>query len=204
MAYAAKYASAFYGPFRDAVGSKSNLGSGDKKTYQMQPSASDEALHEVALDLAEVSLVAVPMQPLAPATQAELQRGLSPKVARKIDRLQAAIQGFVLEVEKADGVFRVAGTDKRIGLFDLAMVALMLVPTAAMFAAILLSISVYAKSYKEASGLISPLMIVSSLAGRSTTNRSLRTFAVVPPSSDPSTGSSNPIRRTAPYFSWTS
>ena len=53
MSYAAKYASAFYGPFRDAVGSKGNLGSGDKKTYQMQPSASDEALHEVSLDLAE-------------------------------------------------------------------------------------------------------------------------------------------------------
>jgi porphobilinogen synthase len=53
MSYAAKYASAFYGPFRDAVGSKGNLGSGDKKTYQMQPSASQEALHEVALDLRE-------------------------------------------------------------------------------------------------------------------------------------------------------
>lgn len=53
MSYAAKYASAFYGPFRDAVGSKGNLGSGDKKTYQMQPSASDEALHEVGLDLRE-------------------------------------------------------------------------------------------------------------------------------------------------------
>ncbi len=53
MSYAAKYASAFYGPFRDAVGSKSQLGGGDKKTYQMQPSASDEALHEVALDLSE-------------------------------------------------------------------------------------------------------------------------------------------------------
>lgn len=53
MSYAAKYASAFYGPFRDAVGSKENLGSGDKKSYQMQPSASDEALHEVALDLQE-------------------------------------------------------------------------------------------------------------------------------------------------------
>jgi porphobilinogen synthase len=53
MSYAAKYASAFYGPFRDAVGSKGSLGSGDKKTYQMQPSASDEALHEVALDLRE-------------------------------------------------------------------------------------------------------------------------------------------------------
>ncbi|MCA9126656.1 MAG: porphobilinogen synthase [Planctomycetales bacterium] len=53
MSYAAKYASAFYGPFRDAVGSKSSLGSGSKQTYQMDPSASDEALHEVSLDLAE-------------------------------------------------------------------------------------------------------------------------------------------------------
>jgi porphobilinogen synthase len=53
LAYAAKYASAFYGPFRDAVGSGSNLGKGDKKTYQMDPGNSDEALHEVALDLAE-------------------------------------------------------------------------------------------------------------------------------------------------------
>ncbi len=51
-AYAAKYASAFYGPFRDAVGSGSFLG-GDKKTYQMDPSNSDEALREVALDIAE-------------------------------------------------------------------------------------------------------------------------------------------------------
>ncbi|MCC7333876.1 MAG: porphobilinogen synthase [Pirellulaceae bacterium] len=53
MSYAAKYASAFYGPFRDAVGSAGNLGKGDKKTYQMQPSSSDEAMHEVALDLQE-------------------------------------------------------------------------------------------------------------------------------------------------------
>jgi porphobilinogen synthase len=53
MAYSAKYASAFYGPFRDAVGSKGNLGRADKKTYQMDPGNSDEALREVALDLAE-------------------------------------------------------------------------------------------------------------------------------------------------------
>ncbi len=53
MAYAAKYASAFYGPFRDAVGSSSNLGTGDKRTYQMDPANGDEALREVALDLAE-------------------------------------------------------------------------------------------------------------------------------------------------------
>ncbi len=53
MAYSAKYASAFYGPFRDAVGSASNLGKADKKAYQMDPGNSDEALREVALDLAE-------------------------------------------------------------------------------------------------------------------------------------------------------
>ncbi len=53
MSYAAKYASAFYGPFRDAVGSATSLGSGDKKTYQMDPANGDEALREVALDLDE-------------------------------------------------------------------------------------------------------------------------------------------------------
>ncbi len=53
MAYSAKYASAFYGPFRDAVGSAGNLGKADKKAYQMDPGNSDEALREVALDLAE-------------------------------------------------------------------------------------------------------------------------------------------------------
>ncbi|TWU26126.1 porphobilinogen synthase [Bythopirellula polymerisocia] len=53
MAYAAKYASAFYGPFRDAVGSSANLGSGDKRTYQMDVANSDEALREVALDIEE-------------------------------------------------------------------------------------------------------------------------------------------------------
>ncbi|HEX5472081.1 MAG TPA: porphobilinogen synthase, partial [Lacipirellulaceae bacterium] len=53
LAYAAKYASAFYGPFRDAVGSATSLGGGDKRTYQMNPANSDEALREVALDIAE-------------------------------------------------------------------------------------------------------------------------------------------------------
>jgi len=53
MAYSAKYASSFYGPFRDAVGSAANLAGGDKYTYQMDPANSDEALHEVGLDLAE-------------------------------------------------------------------------------------------------------------------------------------------------------
>ena len=53
MAYAAKYASGFYGPFRDAIGSKSSLGKADKRSYQMDPANSDEALREVALDIAE-------------------------------------------------------------------------------------------------------------------------------------------------------
>jgi porphobilinogen synthase len=53
MSYSAKYASSFYGPFRDAVGSASNLAGGDKKTYQMDPANTDEALREVAMDLEE-------------------------------------------------------------------------------------------------------------------------------------------------------
>ena len=53
LAYSAKYASSFYGPFRDAVGSATNLGKGNKTTYQMDPANSDEALKEVALDLEE-------------------------------------------------------------------------------------------------------------------------------------------------------
>lgn len=53
MAYSAKYASSYYGPFRDAVGSAGNLGSGNKHTYQMDPANSNEALHEVAMDINE-------------------------------------------------------------------------------------------------------------------------------------------------------
>ena len=53
MSYAAKYASCFYGPFRDAIGSTTALGSADKRTYQMDPANGDEALREVALDIAE-------------------------------------------------------------------------------------------------------------------------------------------------------
>ena len=53
LAYSAKYASSYYGPFRDAVGSSGNLGGGHKYSYQMDPANSDEALHECALDIAE-------------------------------------------------------------------------------------------------------------------------------------------------------
>ena len=53
MAYAAKYASSFYGPFRDAVGSAANLAGGDKYSYQMDPANSDEAIQEVSMDIQE-------------------------------------------------------------------------------------------------------------------------------------------------------
>ena len=53
MSYAAKYASCFFAPFRDAIGSASSLGSADKRTYQMDPANGDEAMREVALDIAE-------------------------------------------------------------------------------------------------------------------------------------------------------
>jgi len=53
LAYSAKYASAFYGPFRDAVGSAANLGGGNKHTYQIDPGNSDEAIREIELDIAE-------------------------------------------------------------------------------------------------------------------------------------------------------
>ena len=53
MAYAAKYASSYYGPFRDAVGATANLAGGNKYSYQMDPANGDEALHEIGLDLAE-------------------------------------------------------------------------------------------------------------------------------------------------------
>ncbi|SES96450.1 porphobilinogen synthase [Thorsellia anophelis] len=53
MAYSAKYASSYYGPFRDAIGSSGNLKGGNKKTYQMDPANSDEAMHEIALDIQE-------------------------------------------------------------------------------------------------------------------------------------------------------
>ena len=63
MAYSAKYASAFYGPFRDAVGSAGNLGKSNKKVYQMDPGNTDEALREVALDLAEGADMVMPGMP---------------------------------------------------------------------------------------------------------------------------------------------
>ena len=78
MAYAAKYASAFYGPFRDAVGSSATLGKADKRTYQMDPGNSNEALHEVRLDInegADMVMVkpAMPYLDIVQRVKAELQ-----------------------------------------------------------------------------------------------------------------------------------
>jgi len=106
MAYAAKYASAFYGPFRDAVGSAKNLGAADKRTYQMNPANSDEALHEVALDLAEgADMVMVkPGMPYLDVVQRVSQEFGVPTFAYQVSgeyaMLQAAIANGWLDGEK--------------------------------------------------------------------------------------------------------
>ncbi len=86
MSYAAKYASAFYGPFRDAVGSSGNLAGGDKKTYQQDPAATDEALHEVALDLREGadSVMVKPGMPYLDVVQRVKERFAVPTYAYQV------------------------------------------------------------------------------------------------------------------------
>lgn len=111
LAYAAKYASAFYGPFRDAVGSSKALGSqeqiGDKRTYQMDPANSDEALREVALDLAEgADMVMVkPGMPYLDVLARVKRRFGAPTMAYQVSgeysMLVAATQNGWLERERA-------------------------------------------------------------------------------------------------------
>jgi len=107
MAYAAKYASAFYGPFRDAVGSAAQLGRGDKKTYQMDPANSDEALREVALDLDEgADIVMVkPGMPYLDIIQRVKTRFEVPVAAYQVSgeyaMLKAAINNGWLDERKA-------------------------------------------------------------------------------------------------------
>ena len=98
MAYAAKYASAFYGPFRDAIGSKTNLGLADKKTYQMDPANSDEALREVALDLAEgADMVMVkPGMPYLDILARVKQRFAVPTFAYQVSGEYAMLKGAAL------------------------------------------------------------------------------------------------------------
>ncbi|TWT36489.1 Delta-aminolevulinic acid dehydratase [Posidoniimonas corsicana] len=107
MSYAAKYASAFYGPFRDAVGSAGALGTGDKRTYQMDPANTDEALHEVALDLAEgADMVMVkPGMPYLDIVSRVKQQFRAPTYAYQVSgeyaMLSAAIGNGWLDRQKA-------------------------------------------------------------------------------------------------------
>lgn len=121
MAYSAKYASGFYGPFRDAVGSAKNLGKSNKKTYQMDPGNSDEALREVALDLAEgADMVMVkPGMPYLDIVQRVKQAFRAPtfvyQVSGEYAMLKAAAQQAWLDekavVMESMLAFRRAGAD---------------------------------------------------------------------------------------------
>jgi len=107
MAYSAKYASAYYGPFRDAVGSAANLGKGSKATYQMDPANTDEAVREVALDLAEgADMVMVkPGMPYLDVVQRIKQEFKVPTFAYHVSgeyaMLKAAAQNGWLDHDKA-------------------------------------------------------------------------------------------------------
>ena len=106
MAYSAKYASAFYGPFRDAVGSAGNLGKADKKTYQMDPANSNEALQEVALDIqegADMVMVKPGMPYLDVIRRVKDEFGVPTyayQVSGEYAMLQAAIQNGWLDGDK--------------------------------------------------------------------------------------------------------
>ncbi|MFK7889004.1 MAG: porphobilinogen synthase [Gammaproteobacteria bacterium] len=97
ISYAAKYASAFYGPFRDAVGSAEQLAGGDKKTYQMDPGNTDEALHEVGLDIEEgADMVMVkPAMPYLDVVRRVKETYGVPTLAYQVSGEYAMIQGAV-------------------------------------------------------------------------------------------------------------
>lgn len=106
LAYSAKYASSFYGPFRDAVGSANNLGQADKFTYQMHPANSDEALHEVAMDInegADLFMVkpGMPYLDIIRRVKAELKvPTFAYQVSGEYAMLKAAAQNGWLDEEK--------------------------------------------------------------------------------------------------------
>ena len=106
MAYSAKYASAFYGPFRDAVGSAGNLGKSSKEQYQQDPANSNEALHEIALDLqegADMVMVKPGLPYLDVIRRVKDQFGVPTyayQVSGEYAMLQAAIQNGWLEGNK--------------------------------------------------------------------------------------------------------
>lgn len=107
LAYSAKYASAFYGPFRDAVGSAANLGGGDKCSYQMDPANSDEALREVELDIAEGAdmLMVKPGMPYLDVLRRVKDRFAVPTYAYQVSgeyaMLKAASQNGWLDEKKS-------------------------------------------------------------------------------------------------------
>ena len=120
MAYSAKYASAYYGPFRDAVGSSSNLGSGDKKTYQMDPANGDEALQEIAMDIDEgADMVMVkPGMPYLDVVRRVKDRFAVPTFAYQVSgeyamHMAAIQQGWLSEAVVAESLlcFKRAGAD---------------------------------------------------------------------------------------------
>ena len=128
MAYSVKYASAFYGPFRSAVGSSSNLGGRDKRTYQMDPANSDEALREVALDIAEgADMVMVkPGLPYLDVVRRVKERFEMPtfvyQVSGEYAMLMAAIQNSWLDekpaIFEALTAFKRAGADGVLSYFS--------------------------------------------------------------------------------------
>ena len=134
MAYSAKYASAFYGPFRDAVGSAGNLGKGDKRTYQMDPANTDEAMREVSLDIAEgADMVMVkPGMPYLDIIQRVKERFAVPTFAYQVSgeyaMLSAAAQNGCLDRDKvileALLSFKRAGADGILTYFALEAAAL--------------------------------------------------------------------------------
>src|SRR5512141_2532588 len=129
MAYSAKYASSFYGPFRDAVGSSGNLGKGNKYTYQMDPANSDEALWEVGLDLQEgADMVMVkPGMPYLDIVRREKDEFRAPtyvyQVSGEYAMLMAAIRNGWLDEQKvileALLAFKRAGADGVLTYFAL-------------------------------------------------------------------------------------
>ena len=131
MSYAAKYASGFYAPFRDALGSAANLGRGDKKTYQMDPANSDEALREVALDLEEgADMVMVkPGLPYLDVIRRVKDAFGVPTFAYMVSGEYAMIRGAVERgwldgdrvIPEALGAFKRAGADGILTYFALEM-----------------------------------------------------------------------------------
>ncbi len=131
MAYSAKYASAFYGPFRDAVGSSATLGKANKATYQMDPANSDEALREVALDIAEgADMVMVkPGMPYLDIVRRVKDEFRVPTFAYQVSgeyaMIQAAAQNGWLDHDKAMMetimAFKRAGADGVLTYFALAV-----------------------------------------------------------------------------------